>query len=105
MAGTGELCVPEWPLARATGPQGITESGPEPPFHPPAATERPRAPGPAGDRFASACRLERRLGMTQRLAPVDLAAALADLPDLHRGPAGRLQLRLQAPSFAAAIEL
>src|SRR5688572_10658927 len=43
--------------------------------------------------------------MTQRLSPVDLAAALAELPDLHRGPAGRLQLRLQAPSFAAAIEL
>jgi 4a-hydroxytetrahydrobiopterin dehydratase len=43
--------------------------------------------------------------MTQRLAPVDLAAALVDLPDLHRGPAGRLQLRLQAPTFAAAIEL
>jgi 4a-hydroxytetrahydrobiopterin dehydratase len=45
------------------------------------------------------------LGMTQRLAPVDLAAALIDLPDLHRGPAGWLQLRLKAPSFAAAIEL
>ena len=45
------------------------------------------------------------MGMTQRLAPVDLAAALVDLPDLHRGPAGQLQLRLQAPTFAAAIEL
>lgn len=43
--------------------------------------------------------------MTQRLAPVDLAAALIDLPDLHRGPAGWLQLRLKAPSFTAAIEL
>jgi 4a-hydroxytetrahydrobiopterin dehydratase len=43
--------------------------------------------------------------MTQRLAPVDLDAALADLPDLHRGPAGHVQIRLQAPSFAAAIEL
>ena len=43
--------------------------------------------------------------MTQRLAPVDLAAALIDLPDLHRGPAGHVQIRLQAPSFAAAIEL
>ena len=45
------------------------------------------------------------MGMTQRLAPVDLAAALVDLPDLHRGPAGQLRLRLQAPTFAAAIEL
>src|SRR3954462_9938518 len=43
--------------------------------------------------------------MTQRLAPVDLAAALLDLPDLHRGPAGSLRLRLKAPSFPAAIEL
>jgi 4a-hydroxytetrahydrobiopterin dehydratase len=43
--------------------------------------------------------------MTQRLAPVDLAAALIELPDLHRGPAGWLQLRLKAPSFPAAIEL
>ena len=43
--------------------------------------------------------------MTQRLAPVDLAAALIDIPDLHRGPAGQLQVRLQAPSFAAALEL
>ena len=43
--------------------------------------------------------------MTQLLAPVDLATALIELPDLHRGPAGWLQLRLQAPSFPAAIEL
>src|SRR4051812_19693712 len=43
--------------------------------------------------------------MTQRLAPVDLAAALLDLPQLHRGPAGWLQLRLKAPTFATAIDL
>lgn len=36
---------------------------------------------------------------------MDLAAALIELPDLHRGPAGWLQLRLKAPSFPAAIEL
>jgi 4a-hydroxytetrahydrobiopterin dehydratase len=43
--------------------------------------------------------------MTVRLAPVDLAAALADLPDVHRFRAGHLQIRLQAPSFAGAVEL
>jgi 4a-hydroxytetrahydrobiopterin dehydratase len=43
--------------------------------------------------------------MTQRLAPVDLASALAELPAVHRGPAGRLQIRLQVPTFAAAIQL
>jgi 4a-hydroxytetrahydrobiopterin dehydratase len=43
--------------------------------------------------------------MTQRLAPVDLSAALADLPSVYRGSAGHLQVRLQAPTFAAAVEL
>ena len=43
--------------------------------------------------------------MPQRLAPVDLAAALADLPGVHRGPAGQLQIRLQLPSFPTAVEL
>jgi 4a-hydroxytetrahydrobiopterin dehydratase len=43
--------------------------------------------------------------MTARLAPVDLAAALSDRPELHRSRAGHLQLRMQAPSFAAAVEL
>jgi 4a-hydroxytetrahydrobiopterin dehydratase len=43
--------------------------------------------------------------MTQRLAPVDLAAALAELPDVHRGSAGQLRIRLQLASFPAAVEL
>jgi 4a-hydroxytetrahydrobiopterin dehydratase len=43
--------------------------------------------------------------MTQRLAPVDLAVSLAELPDVHRGSAGQLRIRLQLPSFAAALEL
>jgi 4a-hydroxytetrahydrobiopterin dehydratase len=43
--------------------------------------------------------------MTQRLAPVDLAASLAELPHVHRGSAGQLRIRLQLPSFAAALEL
>jgi 4a-hydroxytetrahydrobiopterin dehydratase len=43
--------------------------------------------------------------MTQRLAPVDLAGALADLPDVYRGSAGQLRIRLQAPSFKDALTL
>jgi 4a-hydroxytetrahydrobiopterin dehydratase len=43
--------------------------------------------------------------MTQRLAPVDLTAALADLPDVHRGSAGQLQIRLQAPTFKDAVDM
>lgn len=43
--------------------------------------------------------------MPQRLAPVDLTAALADLPHVYRGSAGQLRVRLQAPSFAAAVQL
>jgi 4a-hydroxytetrahydrobiopterin dehydratase len=43
--------------------------------------------------------------MPQRLAPVDLAAALTELPGVHRGPAGQLQIRLDLPTFPAAIEL
>ena len=43
--------------------------------------------------------------MTQRLAPVDLAAALADLPMVRRGSSGQLQIRLQLASFKAAVEL
>jgi 4a-hydroxytetrahydrobiopterin dehydratase len=43
--------------------------------------------------------------MTQRLAPVDLASALAGLPDVHRGSAGQLRIRLQAPTFKAAVDL
>jgi 4a-hydroxytetrahydrobiopterin dehydratase len=43
--------------------------------------------------------------MTQRLAPVDLTAALAHLPDVGRGSAGQLRVRLQAPTFADGIEL
>jgi 4a-hydroxytetrahydrobiopterin dehydratase len=42
---------------------------------------------------------------TPRLAPVDLAAALTDLPGVHRGSAGQLQIRLQAPSFKTAVDL
>ena len=43
--------------------------------------------------------------MTQRLAPVDLAAALADLPAVHRGSAGQLQIRVHLASFPAAVDL
>lgn len=43
--------------------------------------------------------------MIRRLAPVELAAALADLPGVRRGPAGHLQVRLEAPSFASAVAL
>lgn len=43
--------------------------------------------------------------MTERLSPVDLAAALNDLPGVHRGAAGQLQIRFQAPSFASAVRL
>jgi 4a-hydroxytetrahydrobiopterin dehydratase len=43
--------------------------------------------------------------MTQRLAPVDLSAALTGLPEVRRGPAGMLQIRLRLPSFLAAVEL
>jgi 4a-hydroxytetrahydrobiopterin dehydratase len=42
---------------------------------------------------------------TPRLAPVDLAAALSGLPDVHRGAAGQLLIRLQALSFPDAVEL
>jgi 4a-hydroxytetrahydrobiopterin dehydratase len=42
---------------------------------------------------------------TSRLAPVDLASALSDLPDVHRGAAGQLVVRLQALTFPDAVEL
>jgi 4a-hydroxytetrahydrobiopterin dehydratase len=43
--------------------------------------------------------------MEQRLAPVDLDAALAGLPGVRRAAAGKLQVRLEAPSFLAAVDL
>jgi len=43
--------------------------------------------------------------MAQRLAPVDLTAALAQLPDARLASAGQLQIRLQLPTFPAAVEL
>jgi 4a-hydroxytetrahydrobiopterin dehydratase len=56
-------------------------------------------------RLAAGVAARQRVSMTPVLDPKAVSVALDDLPGVHRGGAGRLQVRIKAPSFLGAISL